>query len=60
MKYLLELSQDKDSIKLDSELLPVTTFNYKDNKNKSDNSKENKNDNDKYSFFASFKKNRNL
>ena len=31
-----------------------------DNKNKSDNSKENKNDNDKYSFFASFKKNRNL
>ena len=59
MKYLLELSDDKDSKKVDAELLPVPTFNYKNKK--SDNRNSNEKDNKRgYSFFASLKNIRKL
>lgn len=45
MQYLLHLSTDQDSIKVDSEPLPVTTFNNKSNSK------------NKYPFFSSLKRN---
>ena len=67
MKYLLELSDDKDSMKVDEELLPVPTFNCKNKKsdNRNDNRNDKKNNNEKdnksrYSFFASLKNIRKL
>ena len=49
MQYLLHLSNDKDSVKVDSELLPVPVTSFNNNNNNNNNNKN------KYSFFSSLK-----